>query len=413
MNPAQHLSSSATVDIFDRFVIHNYKRYPVNLVRGAGSLVWDSEGREYLDFFPGWGCNLLGHCPPRVVKAVQDQVARLIHVPNTWHMELQGQWAQMLVERSFDGQAFFCNSGAEANEAAIKLARLHRGPQRYKIITFQGGFHGRTLGALTATAQPKYHEGLGPLVAGFVYCPPGDLKAVEQKIDDATAGIMIEPIQGEGGVRIFPDGYLAGLRQLADQHDLLLIFDEVQTGCGRTGEWFGYQYFGVQPDIITLAKALCGGVAGGAMIAKREIAPSLRAGMHASTFGGNPIASAAGIATIEAIEQEGLLQQARHSADTFSSLLHQMRLSCDLIREIRQAGLMIGIELEFDGSPVVARCMEQGLLINCTQQNVSRLLPAMNIEPRQIEQGVEILAEAIQQCSAALASTDQLAGNTK
>ncbi len=201
-----------------------------------------------------------------MVQAVQEQVATLIHVPNTWHTEVQGRWAQMLSERSFGGQAFFCNSGTEANEAAIKLARLHTPKEKYKIITFEGGFHGRTLGSLTATAQPKYHEGLGPLVAGFVYAPFGDLDAVAERIDDETCAIMIEPIQGEGGVRIPSREFLAGLRRLADEHELLLIFDEVQTGCGRTGHWFAYQHFGVTPDVMTLAKALCGGLAGGAML---------------------------------------------------------------------------------------------------------------------------------------------------
>ena len=217
--------------------------------------MWDSEGNRYLDLFPGWGCNLLGHCPAPVVEAVREQLGQLIHVPNTWYTELQGRWAKALSERSFGGQAFFCNSGTEANEAAIKLVRLHTPKQRYKIITFEGGFHGRTLGSTTATAQPKYHEGLGPLMAGFVYAPFGDLEAVARLIDDETAAIMIEPIQGEGGVRIPPDGFLAGLRELADEHELLLIFDEVQTGCGRTGDWFAYQGVGVTPDMMTLSKA--------------------------------------------------------------------------------------------------------------------------------------------------------------
>ncbi|MBI2481451.1 MAG: aminotransferase class III-fold pyridoxal phosphate-dependent enzyme, partial [Planctomycetia bacterium] len=257
------MNSSDTVELFKKYVIPNYGRYPVNLVRGEGSLVWDSENNRYLDLFPGWGCNLLGHCPPKVVKAVQDQVAKLIHVPNTWHTEVQGLWAKELSERSFGGQAFFCNSGTEANEAAIKLARLHTPKQRYKIITFEGGFHGRTLGSLTATAQPKYHEGLGPLVAGFNYSPYGDLEAVEKLIDDETCAIMVEPIQGEGGVRIPPEGFLRGLRKLADDNGLVLIFDEVQSGCGRTGNWFAYQHFGVTPDVMTLAKAVCSGIAGG------------------------------------------------------------------------------------------------------------------------------------------------------
>jgi predicted acetylornithine/succinylornithine family transaminase len=391
------LSSSETIELFRRYVIPNYVRYPVNLVRGEGSYVWDSEGNRYLDLFPGWGCNLLGHCPAPVVQAVQEQVATLIHVPNTWHMEGHGRWAQMLCERSFDAQAFFCNSGTEANEAAIKLARLHTPPERYKIITFTGGFHGRTLGSTAATAQPKYHEGLGPLMAGFVYVPFGDLEAVRQRIDDETAAIMIEPVQGEGGIRIPPDGFLQGLRQLADQHGLLLIFDEVQTGCGRTGHWFAYQHFGVTPDVMTLAKSLCGGIAGGAMLARREIAPSLRPGMHAATFGGNPIAARAGIAALEMIEREGLLDHVARISDVFCKRLQSLQAQCDLIRDIRVLGLMIGIELTVEGAAAVRACMERRLLINCTQGNVIRLLPAMNLTEEQAEQGCEILSEVLSQ----------------
>jgi predicted acetylornithine/succinylornithine family transaminase len=385
------------MELFRRYVIPNYTRYPVNLVRGEGSLVWDSEGRQYLDLFPGWGCNLLGHCPPAVVQAVQEQVATLIHVPNSWHIEHQGRWAQMLSERSFGGQAFFCNSGAEANEAAIKLARLHCGPDRYKIITFEGGFHGRTLGATTATAQPKYHEGLGPLVAGFVYAPFGDLAAVSALIDEQTCAIMIEPIQGEGGIRIPPEGFLQGLRQLADDHDLLLIFDEVQTGCGRTGNWFAYQHFDVTPDVMTLAKALCGGIAGGAMLTTPEIAPSLRPGMHAATFGGNPIAARAGIATLEAIERDGLLANAQHLQQLFFESFSTLSQEVELIAEVRCVGTMIGIELAVDGTPVVQNCLENGLLINCTQKKVIRLLPALTLTDQQAEEGIAILSDAIRQ----------------
>ena len=407
MTVQEFLSSEATIELFDRYVMHNYCRYPVNLVRGEGSLVWDSEGREYLDFFPGWGCNLLGHCPPRVVEAVQQQVATLIHVPNTWHMQAQGIWAKMLAERSFDGQAFFCNSGAEANEAAIKLARLHQGPQRYKIITFQGGFHGRTFGSLAATAQPKYHAGLGPMLAGFTYAPLGDLDAVEKRIDASTAAILIEPIQGEGGVKIPEPEFLTGLRKLADQHGLLLIFDEVQTGGGRTGHWFGYQYFGVEPDMMTLAKSLCGGLAGGALLAKREIASSLVPGMHASTFGGNPIAAAAGIAMLETIEQDDLLTRANENAQLFAEHLSQLQQACDHVREVRQAGLMIGVEMEYEASAIVQTCLEQGLLVNCTQGNVLRLLPALNIAAEQVEQGMQIFRNAIIEHAQSLSSVDQ------
>ncbi|MBM4002860.1 MAG: aspartate aminotransferase family protein [Planctomycetes bacterium] len=397
MTIATETNSSATVELFKKYVIPNYNRYPVNLVRGEGSWVWDSEGHRYLDLFPGWGCNLLGHCPPAVVQAVQDQVATLIHVPNTWHMDVQGRWAQLLSEHSFGGQAFFCNSGTEANEAAIKLARLHATKGRYKIITFEGGFHGRTLGSLTATAQPKYHEGLGPLVAGFTYAPYGDLAAVEKLIDDETCAIMIEPIQGEGGVRIPQADFLPGLRRLADQHGLLLIFDEVQTGCGRTGHWFGYQYFGVTPDVMTLAKALCGGIAGGAMLARREVAASLRPGMHAATFGGNPIAARAGIATLETIAHDNLLDSAQQLDKLFRRRLESLRANCELVRDVRVAGVMIGVELTLDGAPVVKKCLERRLLINCTHGTVIRLLPAMNLTTEQAEEGCDILIQAIQE----------------
>jgi acetylornithine/N-succinyldiaminopimelate aminotransferase len=390
------LSSAETIQLFDKYVIPNYARFPVSLVRGEGSYVWDAEGNRYLDFFPGWGCNLLGHCPGPVVEAVQDQMAKLIHVPNSWYTELQGQWAKAICERCFDSQAFFCNSGTEANEAAIKLVRLHSTPKRrYKIITFEGSFHGRTLGSTTATAQPKYHEGLGPLVAGFVYAPYGDLEAVANLIDDETAAIMIEPVQGEGGVRIPPEGFLAGLRKLADENDLLLIFDEVQTGCGRTGHWFAYQHFGVTPDIMTLAKCICGGIAGAAMVAKRELAPSLRPGMHAATYGGNPIAARAGIATFEMIEKQNLLERAQKLSEIFRQRLEQLQQECEIIREVRILGLMIGVELTTEGAPVVKGCLERKLLINCTHGTVIRLLPAMTLSEQEVHQGCDVLAEVL------------------
>jgi acetylornithine/N-succinyldiaminopimelate aminotransferase len=397
MPTAVGLSSAETAALFKQHVIGNYNRYPVNLVRGEGSFVWDSEGNRYLDFFPGWGCNLLGHCPPKVVQAVQEQVATLIHVPNTWLMDVQGRWAQVINERSFGGQAFFCNSGTEANEAAIKLARLHAGKGKYKIITFTGGFHGRTMGSVTATAQPKYHDGIEPMLPGFIYAPYGDLEATKELVDNETCAILIEPIQGEGGVRIPPAGFLQGLRELCDERGLLLMFDEVQTGCGRTGEWFAYQKFGVTPDVMTLAKAVCGGIAGGALIAKREIAPALRPGMHAATFGGNPIAARAGIATFETIEEEGLLDNAKQLGEIFRRRLTKLQQQCDLIKEVRVAGVMIGVELSIDGNPAVQACLERKLLINCTQGKTIRLLPAMNLPEEQAEEGCDILSEVLQQ----------------
>jgi acetylornithine/N-succinyldiaminopimelate aminotransferase len=389
--------SPETLELFNEYVIPNYGRYQLALVRGKGSHVWDDQGNRYLDFFPGWGCNLLGHCPEPLVKAVQDQVATLIHVPNSWCTEVQGLWAKLLSERSFGGQAFFCNSGAEANEGAIKLARLHSPAGKYKIITFEGSFHGRTYAATTATAQPKYHDGIGPLLPGFSYAPFGDLAAVEAKIDDDTIALMIEPIQGEGGIRIASKEFLQGLRKLADDRGLLLIFDEVQAGCGRTGKWFAYQHYGVEPDIMTLAKSLCGGIAGAALLARKEVAKSLRPGMHAATFGGNPIAARAGIATIEMIEDQGLLARATELGEAFRKQLAPLVDELPFVTELRVCGLMIGLELSVPGAPIVQRCLDNGLLINCTQGNVIRLLPAMTLTDEELESGCETLIAALRE----------------
>ena len=393
--PALGAKTQAVIDTFSRYVVPNYRRFPVCLVRGAGSLVWDAEGNEYLDLFPGWGCNLLGHCPEPVVRAVQEQVAKLIHVPNTWYTEPQGEWARLLSERSFGGQAFFCNSGTEANEAAIKLVRLRTDGRKYKIVTFRGGFHGRTMGSVTATAQPKYHEGLGPMLAGFQYAPHGDLEAVEQIIDDQTGGILVEPILGEGGVVPAPAGFLEGLRRICDERDLLLVFDEVQCGCGRTGKWFGYQHFGVVPDVITLAKSLCAGVAGGAMLTTVDLAKHLRPGMHAATFGGNPLAAAAGIAAIEMIEAQGLLAHVEAVAARFRERLTAFQAGCDVVRDVRVIGMMIGVELTIDGAAVVQAALERNLLVNATQGRVIRLLPAMNISVAEVDEGCDRLCAAI------------------
>jgi acetylornithine/N-succinyldiaminopimelate aminotransferase len=396
MATATTASSADVMATFKRYVVPNYNRYPLCLTRGEGSYVWDSEGRRYLDLFPGWGCNLLGHCPEPVVRAVQEQVATLIHVPNTWYTEAQGEWAKALSERSFGGQAFFCNSGTEANEAAIKLARLHTPKQRYKIITFTGGFHGRTLGATSATAQPKYHEGLGPLMAGFVYAPFGDLEATARLVDEETAAIMVEPIQGEGGVNLPPEGFLAGLRKLCNDNNLLLMFDEVQTGCGRTGHWFAYQKFGVTPDVMTLAKSLCGGVAGGALLTTPEIAPSLRPGMHAATFGGNPIAARAGFAALEMIDNENLLQNGLKLGEVFRKRFTELAARLPLISDVRVAGCMIGLDLKVDGTAAVQACMERQLLINCTHGHVLRLLPALNLSVEQAHEGCDIIGEVLE-----------------
>lgn len=398
MSTAHGLNSAETIELFDQYVIGNYRRYPTTLVRGDGAEIWDAEGNRYLDLFPGWGCNLLGHCPPRVVEAVREQIGQLIHVPNSWYMEAQGLFAKALVERAFESKAFFCNSGAEANEAAIKLARAHQAP-RYKILTAENSFHGRTFGAISATGQPKYQQGFGPLLPGFRHVPYGDIDAMARMIDDETAAIMVEPIQGEGGVNVPPESYLSDLRSLCDEHKLLLILDEVQTGMGRTGKWFAYQHSDIEPDILTLAKAIASGVAAGAMLASTEVAPSLKPGMHASTFGGNPIACRAGIATIETIEEEGLLERAVAIENHFARFFEELAQSMPIIRQVRTKGTMIGVDLSVPAADVVAYCLNERVLINATHDTVVRLLPSLTTTDEQLAEGCRVLEEALRSLS--------------
>jgi acetylornithine/succinyldiaminopimelate/putrescine aminotransferase len=317
-------------------------------------------------------------------------------VPNSWYTETQGRFAELLCTKGF-GQAFFCNSGAESLEGAIKLARLHNPEGKHKIISFENSFHGRTFAALTATGQPKYHEGVGPLVAGFRYAPFNDLEAVAQLADDETAAILIEPVQGEGGVNIPNEGFLAGLRRIADEHNALLIFDEVQTGMGRTGEWFAYQTFGVQPDIMTLAKGLAGGVAAGAIIATPEVAASLRPGTHASTFGGNPLAMAAGVATAQVIENENILDNVQQMSDRFREKFTALQEELSIIKEIRICGMMVGLDLTVPSTPAVGKCMERGVLVNATHDTVLRLLPALNVNEEQVDEGYAVIADVLRE----------------
>jgi acetylornithine/N-succinyldiaminopimelate aminotransferase len=394
-------ASEKIISLAKSHLVSNYTRYPVCLVRGDNSRVWDAEGNEYLDFFPGWGCGILGHCPPRVVAAVQKQVAELIHVPNTWYTQSQVLLAKALTDRTgWGGQAFFCNSGTEANEAAIKLARLNGKPKgRYKVLTFTNSFHGRTMGALSATAQPKYHAGMEPLLPGFLYAPFGDLAAVEKLIDSETAAILLEPIQGEGGINLPPPGFLEGLRAICDAHGMLLMFDEVQTGMGRTGQWYAHQHWKVTPDVVTLAKALAGGIAMGGLVAKPEVAALLKPGTHAATFGGNPVASVAALATIDTIEEDGLLQRAVAVGERFKTHFTRLKDSCPLITDVRILGTMIGVQLSSEGAPVVQACLKRGLLINCTHHTVIRLLPAITISDAEIDRGCGILADVLKASS--------------
>ena len=388
---------SETVERYQKYVIPNYTRYPVCLVKGAGSRVWDDSGKPYLDYFPGWGCALLGHCPPLVVDAVQQQVAKLIHVPNSWHTEPQGELAEALCNKlHWPAQAFFCNSGTEANEAAIKIARLWGKPNgKFKIITMIDSFHGRTMGSISATGQPKYQQNLEPLLPGFVHVPFGDIDAVAAAIDHETAAVLIEPIQGEGGINIPPAGYMQNLRQLTRDKGMLLMLDEVQSGMGRVGEWYAHQLDAVEADVVSLAKALASGIAMGGVLARPEVAAVLKPGTHAATYGGNPISAVASLATIRTIEKEGLLARSKNLEELFRKRFTALMPKCPWITEVRARGVMVGIQLSIEGAPIVKACLKKGLLINCTHQTVIRLLPAMNLSDAEFEEGCSILEEAL------------------
>ncbi|HSV99483.1 MAG TPA: aspartate aminotransferase family protein [Sedimentisphaerales bacterium] len=390
------MKTQETIDLFKKHVIANYGRLPRVMVKGEGCYMWDADGNKVLDMFPGWAVSGIGHCHPKVVEAIRRQAGELIHVDNTFYSEPQGRLAQMLSERGFGGKCFFCNSGAEANEGALKLARLYTSKQRkYKFITCEGSFHGRTFAAVTATAQPKYHEGFLPLLPGFVYIPFNDVAALEAAFTDEVAAVLVEPIQGEGGINVATAEFLDAIRRLCDEKGAVMILDEVQTGMGRTGKWFGYQHFDVEPDIVTMAKALGGGVAIGGMMARPEIAECLVPGKHASTFGGNCLACAAAIATVEAIEGENLLQRAVEMGGYAQDRLRALKDKYPVIDHVRGIGLMIGIQLTRPGAQIVAKCLEKGLRINCTHDTVIRFMPAMIVTKEQIDEAVSIFESVL------------------
>jgi len=383
----------------ERVLMPTYAPSPISIVRGRGSRVYDLEGREYLDFVAGIAVNTLGHGHPDLVAAIQKQAQHLLHASNLYYTEPQVKLAKALVDHSFAKKVFFCNSGAEANEAAIKLARRYahqkHGPDRYEIITMLNSFHGRTMATLTATGQEKVQKGFEPLLPGFKYVPLNNMPELEKALSAKTAAVMLELVQGEGGVHVADRTYLKSLRELCRQHDVLLVFDEVQTGMGRTGTLFAYEQLGVHPDIMTLAKGLGGGVPIGACLATDEAAAAFSPGAHASTFGGNPLACAAALAVLRVLLEGRVLEQSRRMGDYLAKGLLDLKDRLHIVKDVRGLGLLQGMELTIEGKPVVDDCLARGLLINCTMERVLRFVPPLIITQHEIDRLLDTLSQIL------------------
>lgn len=378
----------------------NYGRWPIRIVKGEGNYLWDEAGNKYLDLVSGIAVTSLGNVPPKVKAKVQEQLDTLWHCSNLFEIPVQEKLADKLVSLTCGSRAFFCNSGAEANEAAIKLARRYmqkiKGENRYEVITFTQSFHGRTLATLTATGQDKVKDGFAPLPEGFVTVPYNDLVALKAAITEQTAAIMLEMIQGEGGVHPADPEFVEGIKQLCDEHDLLLIVDEVQTGIGRTGKWFAHQHYGLEPDIITMAKGLGSGFPIGAIVGKEKLAEAFSAGSHGTTFGGNPLASAAGLATLETIEEDNCLARVTEIGAFFAAELQKLAENHPEVVTVRGKGLMMGMELTVEAAPIVNMMREKHhILLLTAGPNVVRLLPPFTIEKEEIAHAVSVLDEVL------------------
>ncbi|UCD12045.1 MAG: aspartate aminotransferase family protein [Nitrospinaceae bacterium] len=391
--------NEAIIQLTGRHVATTYGRFPIALVKGKGTRVWDASGKKYIDFVSGLAVNNLGHCPPAVVQAIRKQAGTLLHVSNLYHIEPQSRLAAQITQLSFADKVFFCNSGTEANEAAIKLVRRYhhdRGDTgRREIITMGNSFHGRTLGSLSATAQKKFHQGFQPLVPGFKYVPFNDPAALESALSKKTAAVLIEPVQGEGGVHVAEKSYLKRLKKLCAENGALLIFDEVQTGFGRTGKLFAYEHYGVRPDLMTLAKGMASGVAIGALAGTKKVMATFMPGTHAATFGGNPLACQAGMATLETIADETFLANAAATGGYFSGRLQELKQRFPAIREVRGLGLMLAIELDRPGAGIVQECLQRGYLINCVQDKTLRFLPPLIVTRKEIDGLIKALASIL------------------
>ena len=382
-----------------KYLANTYARFPIVLVRGQGARLWDSDGKEYLDFVGGIAVDALGHCHPKMVEAIRAQAERLIHVSNLYHIEPQIRLAKLLCDHSFADRAFFCNSGAEANEAAIKLARKyakdHWSTDRFEIIVMRHSFHGRTLATVTATDNEKYWHGFEPLMPGFKHVPYNDLRAAERAMDSRTCAVLVEPVQGEGGVHVPASGYLPGLRRLCDERGVLLILDEVQSGMGRTGKLFAYEHWGVEPDILTLAKALAGGVPMGAMLAKEGVAASFVPGSHASTFGGTPFVSAVAHAVVTTMIQEDLPGNSARVGKYFLDKLAGLKERHPVVAAVRGLGLILGLEVSVPARAIVSACMERGLLVLTAGESVVRFVPPLIITEADVDRAVAIVDEVL------------------
>lgn len=387
--------------LYSEFVLPTYTQVPICLVKGKGSRVWDLEGKEYLDLFPGWGVSGLGHCHPAVINAIKHQARTLLHVPNNFLNLKQAELAGVISEVSFPARVFFCNSGAEANEGAIKFAKKYGSETgRFEIVTMKRSFHGRTLAAMRATGQEKFHQGFEPLMERFLHADFNDLESVKRLLTPKTVAIMLEPIQGEGGIHVAKPEFLEGIRKLCDERDLLLILDEVQTGMGRTGKMFAYQHYHLEPDIMTLSKALGGGVPIGAFVVNRKIKKEiLTAGMHGSTFGGNPLVCAAALATFKTIKKDKLLTNAVRMGELLSEGFEKLQAKYPVIEEARGMALMAALKLKEPAAAYAEEARNQGLLVNATQGDVLRVLPAITATPKEIRQAMSILDRVFEKLS--------------
>lgn len=397
------MNTQAWIDRGDSCIATTYGRFPIVASKGEGCWLWDVEGNKYLDFLAGVAVNNLGHCHPKVVAALQKQAQTLIHCSNYYHIPTQIELAETLCRHSFGERVFFCNSGAEANEAAMKLVRKHssekNGNNRFTVITALASFHGRTIGTISATGQDIVRKGFTPVVPGFRYVPFGDIEAMSAAVTSEVCAVMLEPVQGEGGINVAPPGYLKAVRKLCDQHNLLLIFDEVQVGCGRTGKLFAYQHDDVAPDIMTLAKALAGGAPIGAMVATHSAAAALTPGSHGSTFGGNPLVTAAALATLDVLVNDGVLENCVEMGDYLRQRLEELSARYSFCGEIRGRGLILGLQLNIEGAPIVKEALKRGLLINCTAGTVLRFVPPLVVTKTEIDHGMEILDAVFAQSS--------------